>query len=1264
MKRRIVVAILVIGLLLGLVAMASAATIDGYTGTLLFQIDLPTEAPDGGGFYSKGFVFSWSSEPSSTLNWTVTPTDGGPALTITPEGTGKDSKRAWLNLDPTETYAVDGHAYQYTIAARFPNGTPTSTTVSIFFNKAAMPTSYSITAAKVINSSSLDAAVPVNGEMNMVRGERYVFTEIVGTNDVLSSYSVSTPDSMGSEWDQEFAFEYPDLNLNQSNQQIFKARNNGTYNHCFIAQYVASNVACYMPYTLKISEQGASQPLSIQASYQQAHPQAGGQIDLDWSVSGGTAPYTVQIGWKAYESCLQKVMRTDTFTTSSGTASYTLPNTSIDQVEAIVTVTDSTGATQSNRFHTNLEGWDHGHNVVAGEGIVNDQDYAYVGDTISGRWQIDPGKYTISNVRYRWIVVTQSNNGSNWEYGDWVSAGNNLTGNASLKTTKAGNTYLSIAFDANDGWSSPGMTFDPIQVLNPGDAPLVPEITLTTNKAEPGEPITIAWNVSGAGTNYYIWIEWTYMPYSGSNFHDVRDHAATSGSVTYTPTENGGLSAWVHATNYDTGAQINKNAYLTVGNQPGPGPGNNISIQADYTQPNHPAGQPLELNWSVSGGTAPYNVTVEWKAQESCLQKVMKTETFTTSSGTASFTPPSITIDQVYAIINVTDSKGATRQQWCWAEIQGWDHGNNVVASFDVYNDMDYVQVGQEVSGGWRIDPGQYTISNVRYCWAINYTDSQGVYHEESSPWTTVGSSLSGNTAKYTTTQAGNLYLNVAFDANDGWSCEHGRFDPIQVLNPGEIPLTASISITPEKPKTGENITLAWNVGGATANTNIEVMWEFYTNNGIRSSDSFSPTSATGSETLTFPSEGSLWAQVRVEDEDKDIWISRQASAWIKEPSGLILTVSPANPQLGQEVTVSWKITRSSYKSAGLDVELYAGNLSKYANIPSVDLTNNKTGSVKFTLTEGDSFRVFGRIWTNDRYFEEELGPIPLTGSWNAPNPLNVNVTYTVQQTRSVAGPRIIADYTISGGTGNISYIDAYWYRYDADGRTMSLHERSLGDNASGQLVYTPTQNGDYALVLQVGDNESGWYYYQSPSTVTNKVTITNAAQAALGIDVFEGLPAMIDLDGDYWFGWDVIGGDASDERATQIHMATDDEIVLQDYTDEGFTYYCEIPIGEIGPNSQYVIIELTPSDSTTTGNTVRFEIPISRGGRLILPRSLTRIESEAFLNTAASEIDIPDGVTYIGENAFPEGITLILGTEQWWDWAEMNGYNPVSRGE
>ena len=55
----------------------------------------------------------------------------------------------------------------------------------------------------------------------------------------------------------------------------------------------------------------------------------------------------------------------------------------------------------------------------------------------------------------------------------------------------------------------------------------------------------------------------------------------------------------------------------------------------------------------------------------------------------------------------------------------------------------------------------------------------------------------------------------------------------------------------------------------------------------------------------------------------------------------------------------------------------------------------------------------------------------------------------------------------------------------------------------------------------------------------------------------------------------------------------------------------------------------------------------------------------EEFLNVAATEIDIPDGVVYIGENAFPAGTTLIMEAgSQWWDWADQNGYVPALREE
>ena len=132
------------------------------------------------------------------------------------------------------------------------------------------------------------------------------------------------------------------------------------------------------------------------------------------------------------------------------------------------------------------------------------------------------------------------------------------------------------------------------------------------------------------------------------------------------------------------------------------------------------------------------------------------------------------------------------------------------------------------------------------------------------------------------------------------------------------------------------------------------------------------------------------------------------------------------------------------------------------------------------------------------------------------------------------------------------------------------------------------------------------------------------------------------------------------------LRVSTDDGIILEDDTFDGVSGSCYIETSELGPESRSVIVELTPRENTVTGQKVTVVLPISGeapAAVMFLPRGLLIIEEEAFLHTAASLIDIPDSVTAIGQNAFPKGATLIVGTGTFAaEWAAANGYSVIPR--
>lgn len=193
----------------------------------------------------------------------------------------------------------------------------------------------------------------------------------------------------------------------------------------------------------------------------------------------------------------------------------------------------------------------------------------------------------------------------------------------------------------------------------------------------------------------------------------------------------------------------------------------------------------------------------------------------------------------------------------------------------------------------------------------------------------------------------------------------------------------------------------------------------------------------------------------------------------------LSLAVSPEKPALGQPFTISWEINLDSYEKAGISGLMYIGNMLKYIQIEGADPTNQRTGSVELTLTEGEDLEL--RLWADDSH---EYQIIHFTGTENNPHPIEAAVSY--QKESAVIGEKITASYEITGGSGSYESIEACWVLLGEEYSSEELSSLSVSE-PSGQLEYICTRAGRIGLVFRVTD-QAGWMYDQdlySGSTFT-----------------------------------------------------------------------------------------------------------------------------------------------------------------------------------
>ena len=300
MKNRILFTLALILILLLITATASAASIEG-PGRINYQVNLPTEKPAAGGFYSRGpeiWLDGWNNGTPDPV-WSVAPMDGGPAFTM--ESYEWSPNGARFKQIPTATYTA-GRTYNYRVSCTWDGVTYTKEIPFTFINEP-LPTGGFGLSVATVDFSTTPATIGnwtacQKLEMYMQAGNTYVVSEDLGTTATFQSYSMNEADWTDREWediwagsDSRFRNAAGECILDLSHRQVYTAKAPGTYEHSYVLQYWESNLACYIPYTLYLTDSQGNIPdtdLILQGDY----PWADGSLDaIDYPLYIGLPLY-------------------------------------------------------------------------------------------------------------------------------------------------------------------------------------------------------------------------------------------------------------------------------------------------------------------------------------------------------------------------------------------------------------------------------------------------------------------------------------------------------------------------------------------------------------------------------------------------------------------------------------------------------------------------------------------------------------------------------------------------------------------------------------------------------------------------------------------------------------------------------------------------------------------------------------------------------------------------------------------------------------
>ena len=363
----------------------------------------------------------------------------------------------------------------------------------------------------------------------------------------------------------------------------------------------------------------------------------GRKMIVNWTATGGKAPYTYQYQWSdGGDGPIQPIV-----TTTETSASFTPTVIASDTGSVRVQVTDAAGSVVSRKQSFEIMR-SVGATPAPGDPVIHitlDKQTVAVGETITASWTIDnltEGWYR----KHTWTAVDST------DYVHVVDSDADVFSSSFTPPLGARGHFGVVLFDdvGNKGPLSQvvylSITGDPVTEA------LTLSLQLDAANVAIGSKLTANWTATGGKAPYTYQYQWS----DGSNGAIQRIVTTTETGASFIPTVGAGNTGSVSVQVTDaTGRMVSsKQSFKIIRSEgPLPTPGEPV-IHITLNKQSVAVGETVKATWSAQGGTLPYTYVYQW---------ISKPEVSTTETS-AAFTPKARHGGTGSLRVDVTDAKG------------------------------------------------------------------------------------------------------------------------------------------------------------------------------------------------------------------------------------------------------------------------------------------------------------------------------------------------------------------------------------------------------------------------------------------------------------------------------------------------------------------------------------------------------------------------------------------------------------------------------